>query len=130
MSGDQVPIWTAIFTLIGKMGTWPAFSFLFVIVFGPEVVLFAITWDERRNLKAIIKEQKEMIINQDKRFESVVNMYENNVALVKSYQTIADGYQDLIIFNSTIMTQVKDVADNNLFCPLNRKSVKQREIEG
>lgn len=65
---------------------------------------------------------------QERRFESVVKMYENNVGLVNDYQELVDGYkkivdgqQDLIIHVTQVMTAVHDAVRTNSFCPQVRK---------
>lgn len=86
---------------------------------GPWGVCFFLWWQGQ-------KDQKKW----EERFQAVVRMYENNVELVKGYETIAKGYQDMIIFNTQVMTQVREAADNNLFCPIVRRETKQREVGG
>lgn len=65
---------------------------------------------------------------QERRFEGVIKMYENNVQLVKDYQDLVEGYrkildgqQDLIIHVTQVMTAVHDAVRYNEFCPQLRK---------
>lgn len=65
---------------------------------------------------------------QERRFEGVVQMYENNVKLVDDYQKLVDGYkkivegqQDLIIHTAQVMTAVQESVKTNSFCPMVRK---------
>ena len=86
---------------------------------GPWGIVFFIWWDGK-------KESKKW----EERHQAVVEMYKNNVELVKSYDEISKGYQDIVIFNTQIMTQVKDRVDANLFCPMLKEKTKQKEVVG
>lgn len=68
-------------------------------------------------------------VGQVRRFDRVVKMYEDNVVLVRSFEKMAKNQQDLIMYNTQVMTGVQKMAENNLFCPLNRKHIKPRDIE-
>lgn len=110
MTPDQLATLKLVAETLQKVGTWPLGLVLLVIEFGPWALIFvAFYW-------------------QDKRFSKVVEMYENNVNLVVSFEEIAKSFKDVVIFNTQVMTQVKDIADNNLFCPLNRRQIKPRDI--
>ncbi len=111
MTPDQITTLKLIAETIGKIGTWPLGVVLLIIEFGPWVLIFvAFIW-------------------QDKRFSRVIEMYENNVKLVHSFEDVARSFKDVVVFNTTVMTQVKDLAENNLFCPLNRRKIKQKEVD-
>lgn len=86
---------------------------------GPWGVVFFLWWDGK-------KEDRKW----QERFQAVQRMYENNISLVKSYEKVASGYQDIVIFNTQKMTGIIDRVDNNLFCPIVRKSAKQKEVDG
>lgn len=64
---------------------------------------------------------------QEKRFESVKKMYEDNVALVKAYEGLAKTLHDTVVYNTSTMTEVKDITKNNLYCPLVRRETKPKE---
>lgn len=54
----------------------------------------------------------------DRRFESVVRMYEDNVLLVKGYDRLAGDLTNIILLNTQINTKLVERIDNNLFCPI------------
>ncbi len=83
---------------------------LLVVILGPWLLLFFIAR------------------GQEKRFEAVQVMYEDNVKLVKDFRNLSGDQQDLIIANTEAMTALKTAAENNLFCPIVRKSAQQKEI--
>lgn len=85
---------------------------------GPWGIVFFLWWDGKKETK-----------KWEERHQTVVKMYENNVELVKNYEAIARDLHDTVVYNATVMTQVKDIADHNLYCPLVRKKAKQSEVE-
>src|SRR3990172_4771221 len=86
---------------------------------GPWGVVFFIWWDGRKEAK-----------KWEERHQAVVEMYKNNVELVKGYEVVSRGYQDIIVFNTQIMTQVKDRVDTNMFCPWVKEKTKPKEVGG
>ena len=56
--------------------------------------------------------------NQDKRFEAVVRMYEDNVRLVSGYERLAGELTSVILLNTQVNTKLVERIDNNLFCPI------------
>lgn len=113
MNPEQVAVVKAVADIVASLGAMPLSSLLVAVVFGPWLVLMYVGW------------------RQEKRFEAVVKMYEDNVQLVKDYQqlvqgyrSIVDGQQDLIIHTTQVLTGIKDVAENNLYCPWVRKETK------
>jgi len=95
---------------------------------GPWGVVFFLWWQGQKDRKQF----EETSRVESKRWEEwnkeAVRRYEDNVLLVKQTQTIAMSLQDIVIFNTQTMTQVKDMADSNLFCPIVRRETKQREV--
>lgn len=111
MTPEQLATLRLVAETIQKMGTWPIGSVLLIVEFGPWILIFlAFIW-------------------QDKRFSKTVEMYENNVKLVKSFEEIAKSFKEVVVYNTSIMTQIKGIAENNLFCPLNRRKIKQTEVD-
>lgn len=106
MSPEQIAALTAVSAIISKIGTWPIGSIVAAIVFGPWIVMGFIA----RGM--------------EKRHESAIKMYEENVKLVINYEKIAEGLQSIIVLSTQRMTEVKDRVDGNLFCPLMRKDQK------
>ncbi|MDA8428174.1 MAG: hypothetical protein M0T70_02860 [Geobacteraceae bacterium] len=106
MTPTDVAALTALVAIIKEIGTWPLITISIFVIAGPWVGMFIITR------------------GQEKRHSEVVNMYEENAKLVKNYETVAKGLQDILVLSTQTMTQVKDRVDNNLYCPLMRKDPK------
>jgi hypothetical protein len=109
MTPDQLSAVNAVATIIEKLGTLPIGSLLLLMVGGPWAAMWVVTR------------------GQEKRFETVVKMYEDNAKLVKCYEDMTKNFQDLVIYNTQAMTQVKEQINSNLYCPLVRKGTKQTE---
>ncbi len=112
MTPEQVSIINTVAMILDKIGTWPIGTILFMIVIGPWAVMVFIA------------------MGQEKRFKATKRMYENNVELVKAYESVAKNLQEIVIFNTQIMTQVKDRIDSNLFCPVFKQQTKKTEVGG
>lgn len=106
MTPQDVAVLTALAAMLQQIGTWPILSVLVFVMIGPWIAMFLLS----RNM--------------DKRHSAVVQMYESNVQLVKNYEKIADGLQDILVLSTQAMTGVKTSVDNNLYCPLMRKDPK------
>lgn len=111
MTPEQIATLQAIATILDKVGSWPVGTLFFVIILGPWV------------LQLVLSRA------QEKRFEAVKKMYEDNVELVKTTQQLATDMRDLVTYNIQVMTEVRDMGYNNLFCPIVRKETKQREVD-
>lgn len=112
MTPEQIAALTAISTIISKVGTWPIGSIIAAVVFGPWVVMGYIA----RSM--------------EKRHTAAIQMYENNVELVKNYEKVAEGLQSILVLSTQAMTQVKDRIDANLYCPIMRKDPKvEKQVE-
>jgi hypothetical protein len=61
---------------------------------------------------------------QDKRFESAVKMYEDNVLLVRNYEKLAGGFNEVLQLSIANLTKIIDKIETNQFCPLVRKETK------
>ena len=111
MTPEQIATINAIATILDKVGSWPVGTLFFAAVAGPWLLQFFLSRAQER------------------RFDAVKRMYENNVELVKTTQQIAQELQQIVIYNIQVMTEVRDMANNNLFCPIVRKETKQREVD-
>jgi len=66
---------------------------------------------------------------QHRRFEAVVEMYRNNVVLAEGFQELSKKHQELTIWTTQAVTEAKEVALNNLHCPIVRKTSKPKDIQ-
>lgn len=120
MTPEQIMAMKAAADIIKTLGALPLGTLALLAILGPWAIMFLISW------------------NQNRRFEGVVEMYKSNVELVKDYKDLVDGYkkivegqQDLIIHTTQTLTTIKEIADNNLYCPMVRKETKPtKEIHG
>jgi len=88
MTPDQISALTAIAAVISKMGEWPLGSLIAAIVFGPWIIMGFVSW------------------SMSKRHEAAMQMYENNVELVKSYQRIAEEQADTIRLSTSATVEL------------------------
>jgi len=109
MSPEQITTINAIASILDKLGSLPVGTLLFVMVVGPWFAMFALS------------------AGYQKRFDSVVRMYEANAELVKAFKSLAEDQRDLTILSTQTMQDVKNMAANNLFCPMVRKGTSQQE---
>ena len=117
MTPETLATMTALITLLKSIGVLPLSMIIVLIVLSPWV-LMAIA------LQAMRKDQEKRNAETRERFEAVVQMYKDNVELVKNYERVAEGLQDILILSTQTMTQVLSSVSNNLFCPLMRKDQK------
>lgn len=114
MTPEQIAGLKAVADIVASIGAMPLTSILVMLVLGPWGVMVLVSYQQAR------------------RFEAVASMYRDNVQLVKDYQDLVSGYkaivsgqQDLIIHTTQVLTGVKSVAENNLYCPMVRQQTKE-----
>lgn len=89
----------------------------------------AIAAQNERVNKAMLdfRDQVTVLVNgQEKRFEAVVRMYENNVQVVKDYHGLATDLTGIITLSTRTLEGLVGRIDNNQFCPLAREGVGKR----
>jgi hypothetical protein len=84
--------------------------------------IFVLLWylSDRANQRALAAYREDtlaMRAEHDKALVEVRQMYKDNSELVRSYQKIAEGLQDLIVLNTRTITNLCDKVDQNQFCP-------------
>jgi len=116
---DQLSALKSVADIIKTLGALPLGALISLIILGPWGVLVLFSWEQNR------------------RFQGVVRMYQDNVQLVEDYRDlvagykkIVDGQQDLIIHTTQTLTTVKEVAENNLYCPMVRRETKPQHPHG
>ena len=110
---------------------------------GPILAVLVIWWVDRRDIQKILKHNQDnlekvlkenaaqlVIYREDtqrilKQFEDylnkVVQMYRDNVELVKNYHLVAADFREVVVSNSQICANLNNVITHNLFCPLVRE---------
>lgn len=125
MTPDQINAVSAIAIILKAMGGLPIWGIAFFILVGPWVGMIVITGSmSKRNDKQAREFQDHVaaIVNsQDKRFEEVVRMYENNVRLVTDYSSLAGDLTGIITLSTRTLEGLVSKIDNNQFCPVVRK---------
>ncbi len=92
--------------VVKDIDTWPVLSMLALVQLMPWIILVSIS------------------LHQQRRFENVVKMYENNVILAQEFKKMAEGYRDQLIWSTQVVSQTKASVDGNQFCPIVRKHSK------
>lgn len=122
MTPDQISTITALAALVQSIGNWPIMSILVLVVLGPWLVNAYTTYQQQRRFEQQRAQSQEQ-------FEAVVTMYKDNVLLVEDYKQIAGGYRDQLIWSTQTVTEAKDIAKNNLHCPMVRKQTRPRDLQ-
>lgn len=123
MTPDQISTITALAALVQSIGNWPIMSIVVLVVIGPWAVNAYVTHQQQRRFE-------QQRAQSQQQFDAVVKMYEDNVVLVEDYKTLAGGYRDQLIWSTQTVTEAKDIAKNNLHCPLVRKQSRPKDLEG
>jgi hypothetical protein len=87
---------------------------------GPAGVLVAL-WiladrSNQKTLNAYREDTLKQAVSHEKALIEAIQMYKDNVELVKNYHKVAEGLQDLIVLNTQSLTRVLA----NQFCPVVR----------
>jgi len=91
MTPEQINLFlTSLALIVERIGTWPLWTTLLMIVIGPWILAMLLSYWQMR------------------RFEAVVRMYECNVDLVKSYEGLARDLKDVVMMNTEAMTRLGD----------------------
>lgn len=113
MSPETVQAITAVATILDRLGALPIGTIMVLVILGPWVFSF--------------------ITNrlQEKRFDAITKMYENNVKLVESYEKLSSAQSDVITINTAKWAEAIDRINTNQFCPLARnKKIRMEDISG
>jgi hypothetical protein len=104
---------------------------------GPILAVMLIWWVDRRDIAKILmqnqaqltgyREDTQKILKQFEDYlKTVVDMYNSNADLVKSYNHIAADFREVVVSNSTICANLSNAISHNLFCPLVRENTGGR----
>lgn len=122
MTPEQIATIKAIALIMEKIGSWPVGTMVFAAVAGPWILQFLLQRSQEQKID-------QMDRNYEHRFEEVKRMYENNVTLLKTTQELAKNSHELHYYTVEVLTQLKDLISNNLYCPVVRKETKQLEVD-
>ncbi|MFZ5774040.1 MAG: hypothetical protein ACOY3Z_00950 [Thermodesulfobacteriota bacterium] len=110
MTGEQVAVAKIVADLVTTIGTWPIGVVMMAIIICPWISLLVV-------MRGIERRGAEY----DKRFEAAVQMYENNVLLVKGYEKLASDLTSIIHLNIQAQTRLVEKIENNMYCPVIRE---------
>ncbi|MFH2012503.1 MAG: hypothetical protein ABIJ37_07395 [Pseudomonadota bacterium] len=111
MSVEQIALLSAIIGLIGKIGTWPLLSIIFILLIGPWIF------------------SSILFLQQGKRLEAAINMYDENVKLVEKDQELAEGFKEIVMMNTRAMQKMIDSINTNQFCPMVRLEKQAKGVQ-
>lgn len=148
MSPDQVSALSAMAAIVSAIGALPLSALLVLVVVGPWLSLAAVTVlqtrradKEARRAEVVTAEANtrveramatfrdevtKLVASQEKRFEAVVRMYENNVKVVDDYHSLASDLTGIITLSTRTLEGLVQKIDNNQFCPNVRKETGKR----
>ena len=129
MTPEQMTTVGVLASLIQTVGPWPLGVLTMCIFLGPWIALLMISRaqdgraskHDKRSLEmvAAIKEEfSEAKAVYEKRFESVVNMYERNVELVDAYNKHTGQLTEILTLNIQVQTELVENIEKNRFCPV------------
>lgn len=95
MTPEQAAAISAISSIIAQVGTWPIGTVIIAVVFGPWVMM----WVSSRGIEKKHEAASKM-------FEAAIEMYKNNVTLVKNYERISDEQADTIRLSTAATTEL------------------------
>lgn len=59
--------------------------------------------------------------------QETAQYYRDNVELVKAYERIATGLQDVVVNNTRTMERVLSLIENNMMCPAVREAARGKK---
>jgi hypothetical protein len=83
-------------------------------IFGLPGLIVLIWYFDMRNLRRILDKYEADV-------HEARQMYNNNVILVKSYQSLAQDLKDVVVMNTQAITQLCKDVEANQFCPIVRR---------
>lgn len=90
-------------------------------------LLFGASWLHDRHKQAKLIEtyrvdMQKVLEKYGEHVNQLASYYERNVDLVKSWQTIAEGFQSTVVLNTQKLTELCKAVEDNQYCPV----VKQK----
>ncbi len=106
-------------SIMEQLSTAPVGTLIVIVLLAPWLVLGVVT------------------IYQNRRFEAVVKMYENNfiqtetvAKLADGFSEMAKGYRELVTWTTQEVTEVKQAVLTNMHCPIIRRNSQPKDILG
>jgi hypothetical protein len=89
-------------------GLWEIFR-----VFGPFGLVTIIWYLDMKALRKVLDSYKDDMAE-------IRRMYEDNIKLVKGYESLSGDLKDLIVLNTQCLTRLSDEIRQNQYCPMVR----------
>jgi hypothetical protein len=143
MTPESVAAVSAIVGIVERIGLMPIGVVFLLVQASPLVVCLAIMHGQAKQNQTRMDEDRKRFDDQitctrdlagqaEKRFDGVVQMYENNACLVRNYEKLAEDQRELLTINIESLTKVKEAIATNMFCPVIRDwrtfAVQRREF--
>ncbi len=101
--------------------------------FGTPGVVLLLWWWSDKERERTLDQYRDHMETMFKRYEldiqATKQMYIDNVVLVKAYEKIANGLQDLIVLNTQTITKVCDKIEGNQYCPMVRLKKEAKGVQ-
>lgn len=111
MTSETVSFINAVSSLLDKIGSLPVGVIILFVLIGPWAFSIISSW------------------RQQKQFDEMKRMYENNVTLAQGLEKLAEGQQEMISLNTAKWTEAIQKIDTNQFCPVHRtRKVRMEDV--
>lgn len=82
--------------------------------------------EHRKEMLALVEQHRadmeKVLRDLGAKHAEVTQFYKDNVELVKSYNRLADNFQDIVVNNTRAVEHLASLAQANFFCPIARES--------
>jgi hypothetical protein len=112
-TASALSIMSSLIAIFSTVGIWPVVLVVVLIIMGPWIFSFIMSWLQDRRLGEMNREY-------ERRFEAVREMYVTNAALVKRYDKLASEQNETISLNSAKLQEAIDGINTNQYCPMLR----------
>lgn len=111
MTPETVSAINAVCSLLEKIGSFPIAAIILFVFLGPWAFSIISGWRQQRQ------------------FDEMKRMYENNVTLAQGLEKLAEGQQEMISLNTAKWTEAIQKIDTNQFCPVHRtRKVRMEDV--
>lgn len=111
MTPETVSAINAVCSLLDKIGSLPIGAIILFVFLGPWAFSIISGWRQQRQ------------------FDEMKRMYENNVTLAQGLEKLAEGQQEMISLNTAKWTEAIQKIDTNQFCPVHRtRKVRMEDV--
>lgn len=121
-------IGAAVIAVIKALGPWGLLLFVLTTNLAVPLAVLVMWFVNARRQDALIERYRDDMLRSlnehGEALETMSRYYRDNVDLVRSWERIANGLQDVVLLNTQAMQRMSDRVDNNLWCPVVRDKVR------